>query len=796
MRFFRPFIKGWWVLALAAIIGGSLGYLNLYYAVPMYLAHAKLQINDKNTGASDFLKGFEAFSQTGQVLAEVEVMRSKYLVKKTVEKLNLRLSKFRFVRSNPRLLYPGAPFEVEYKLSDSTWRDVLFHFNLLPGGTLTWAYEKEGVEYHQAAELGAWVRESGIEFRVLPNATFLAENPGSFDQGEFGFKINSIQKLLGQYANHNLAVDLPDKEVPIVKLKFKHEVPQMAQDVVNTLAETYIEDFIYSKTQTAGKALEFINGQVDLAEEQLQAAEEKLAEFKSKHQVVDLAMETDAQLKRLTELEMRKLNLSLQQTELRNLLGYLQSDIERKTLTPNYETLQDPTFTDAISKINTLRSTLRELRVDFTDEHPDVLKTQQELERTRNNLVRSVQNTLSTNQAKFDDMDSQLKSAESEFTNLPDVERQLLVLRRQFLTLEQVYGFLLQKRTEASIGAAATIAFHKLLEPAELPRTPVSPQKGLIMGMSVMVGMIVGLGIVFFYNYLRASVFHPSDIEDHLDSPVISTINHIPQAKSMISQDFINLAINIQLLDEPKVITVFSHGRREGAEKVTLNLAKSFAVIGLKTLVIDADLYVPELHRYFHRENVRGLGQVVKETAKWEQVVAETDQENLFFLPSGEPMTDIPTLVILHRNMRRLIETFREKFDRIIINLPAIEDVRDSIAVMQYCDFNLFVVRADITLFADIAETESLMQRFKIEDLHVLLIQREKASAQATYSLNEDALPPVGGGARRKMLKAVLFHLTRVKPHESTRGRSFRRAGFGDRRKMLNNYVKRIWNQR
>ena len=99
MSLIRPFLKAWPVIVFFVTGALALGMINLYYAVPTYSTTATLMINDKESGASSFLKNFESFSVVGQLLTEVEVLRSKYLMEKAISKLDIETSYYRYYRT-------------------------------------------------------------------------------------------------------------------------------------------------------------------------------------------------------------------------------------------------------------------------------------------------------------------------------------------------------------------------------------------------------------------------------------------------------------------------------------------------------------------------------------------------------------------------------------------------------------------------------------------------------------------------------------------------------------------------
>ncbi|MEM7658912.1 MAG: hypothetical protein AAF399_22505, partial [Bacteroidota bacterium] len=422
-RVIRPFLKGWPIMAIGFLGGLALGLMKLYYAVPAYQSGAAIQINDKESGASTFLKNFETFAITGPVLAEVEVLKSKYLVGKALEKLPLEIWYYRYIRTNPRQLYKTSPFKVIPEIRDSSWLNTPFDLEILPEGELILRLPEQE-DFELRGKVGEPMVQEGYTFTILPD-TFDAIHPKKWEVGEYAFEIPSQSGLISAFANHKLIVMQPEKEVPIVRIYFQHEVPELVADFVNVLAETYIEDFVENKKKTATKALNFIDEQIAEVEGALRKSEAELAQFKGKSQIVDLEMETDARLKQLGDLEVRKLNNRLRLTELESLLKSVQNDSLPEQLSSAYESIEDPTFTDALLRIQEQTAEKEKLLQKFTKEYPDVIQIDEELARTRNQLIEGIQSTIQAYEGQQAELEQENKQVSKAFGRLPQFERDL-----------------------------------------------------------------------------------------------------------------------------------------------------------------------------------------------------------------------------------------------------------------------------------------------------------------------------------------------------------------------------------
>lgn len=158
------------------------------------------------------------------------------------------------------------------------------------------------------------------------------------------------------------------------------------------------------------------------------------------------------------------------------------------------------------------------------------------------------------------------------------------------------------------------------------------------------------------------------------------------------------------------VYVVTSSGSDEGKTINSINMAISFAMAGKKTLLIDADLRNPTLHKYFRVSPSPGLSEVLAKI-QGEINVTKTEQENLFFLRAGE-IPPNPAELLGSAGFGEILEQFEEKFDYIFIDMPPMGIVADAAVVNEYVTGYILVVRAMETEFAEIQWTVDKLKSF------------------------------------------------------------------------------------
>ncbi|HHA8911041.1 TPA: polysaccharide biosynthesis tyrosine autokinase CpsD [Streptococcus pneumoniae] len=152
------------------------------------------------------------------------------------------------------------------------------------------------------------------------------------------------------------------------------------------------------------------------------------------------------------------------------------------------------------------------------------------------------------------------------------------------------------------------------------------------------------------------------------------------------------LCTNIQLSgDKLKVISVTSVNLGEGKTTTSVNIARSFAHAGYKTLLIDGDTRNSVISGFFKsREKITGLTEFLSGTADLSHGLCDTNIENLFVIQSGS-VSPNPTALLQSKNFNDMIETLRKYFDYIIVDTPPIGIVIDAAIITQKCDASILV---------------------------------------------------------------------------------------------------------
>ncbi len=238
-------------------------------------------------------------------------------------------------------------------------------------------------------------------------------------------------------------------------------------------------------------------------------------------------------------------------------------------------------------------------------------------------------------------------------------------------------------------------------EEPQIGQSPVSPKVTLFLSLGALVGLVFGVAIAFFLEYLDTSVKSLEDVERYLQVPVLAVIPkdvgvlHKQSGMSPDAEAYRILRTNIEFNrknPEDNAITIVSGGAGEGKSTTLVNLAYVCAQGGYTTLMVDADLRRPRLHTFFDINNSVGLTNYLTTDLMLEDVILQTPVDNLYFLPSGILPADAAG-ILNSRRMSELLQDVKQRFDLILVDSPPILGVSDASVLASEVDLTMIVVQ-------------------------------------------------------------------------------------------------------
>ena len=362
-----------------------------------------------------------------------------------------------------------------------------------------------------------------------------------------------------------------------------------------------------------------------------------------------------------------------------------------------------------LQNLSAAKSERAKLAATLKPDHPDLMTAEKLIEDTDKQIDSRVKGILEALHVKLESAKAQIKErgddlAEAKAKDQEILERTAPYYREkdhlaQLKEFQKVLNF--QAGQESVKREMPTVSMVTIINKAEPVNKPVRPKKWLNITLGLIVGLLAGLGLAFFIEYLDTSVKTIDDVERTLQAPVLGVI---PQnvgylldegAESPHAEAYRVLRTNLLFSrkdDKLNTIAVVSAGAGEGKSTTVCNLATVFAQSGARVLMVDSDLRRPTLHRLLQVANTLGLTNYLLKQNTLEEVIQTTKLASLDFMASGKlPSSSLG--ILSSAQMRDLINNLKGRYDYVFFDSPPIMGVSDASVLASEVDMTLQVIQ-------------------------------------------------------------------------------------------------------
>lgn len=316
-------------------------------------------------------------------------------------------------------------------------------------------------------------------------------------------------------------------------------------------------------------------------------------------------------------------------------------------------------------------------------------------------LRTALEEGIKAKQSSLAGLEAQLKQRRDEQQKLKTEAASYYEAKNAYIQARKVFDAAEMRLSTETMEKTIPQSPATIWERAEVTNVPARPKVWLNIALGAVVGLVFGVGLAFFIEYLDTSVKTMEDVETYLKVPVLAVI---PKGISLLlheEKDVVDaeayriLRTNIEFNrknPEANTITVISGGAGEGKSTTLSNLAYIFASGGYSTLIVDADLRRPSQHRIFEVENEVGLTDFLTSDIQLEEAISQTKADNLYLMTSGRLPGDAVGILNSQR-MVDLIDDVKNRFDIVFFDSPPILGVSDASVLSSAVDLTIIVVQ-------------------------------------------------------------------------------------------------------
>ena len=622
--------------------------------------------------------------------------------------------------------------------------------------------------------------------KILQSETLALQTIKSLDLGrypEFGGSANSLTFAQSGPASKRPAIlgaflgSLSVKRVPtsrLIEVRFEAEDPQLAALVVNTHLQDFIEQNFRSKYDATTQASTWLSAELEELRLKVEKSEDDRIAYERKNQIWQIDEKQDITTQKLADL-------SKTVTDAQTGLAEKEA-LYRMAISGNVDSLPAARDNSVIQDLVKRKSVLAEDYADAVNQYgPNFPKVQriaaqqkeldEDLTKQRSLIIETIKTEYDTAQSHVAILQEALDRQKAEANDLAEKLVNYHILQHDAEANKQLYDGLLQKLKEAGISAGLRSSNIRVVDPALTPTSPSRPQKARNISLAFLVGLVGGVGLAIFREYLDNTVKSPDDIESLTGLPSLAVVPSLPglnghhgklsrlareagpqaalgprvellsyvQPKSQISEAFRALRTSLLLSQAehpPQVILVTSALPREGKTTAAVNLGVTLAQLGDRTLLMDSDLRKPGIRRALNLTGGKeaGLSSYLAGVSTLDEVlVPHPTISNLTALTTG-PVPPSPADLLSSHKMREAITELRRRFKFVVIDSPPVMAATDAVILSALTDGVLLVVRSGETPKEAFMRTRDLLAAVKCRLLGVVLNAVDSSAPDYYYS--------------------------------------------------------------
>jgi exopolysaccharide transport family protein len=526
---------------------------------------------------------------------------------------------------------------------------------------------------------------------------------------------------------HKMKVS-PISNSRLVDVSFEAEDPVVAAKVVNTIAAAYIDKNLETKLAAVQNAVKWLHNRIEEERNKVEKAEHALLRYKEGHGIIT-DFTSDAE--KITAQKLAEMNTQVVEAESKRVEAETRyKQAAALTNSPDMlgsipEVLENELIQNIKSMEVELYKRMSELSKKYGQKHPRMLAIESEINTLQdrkaqevNRVISSLRNEYEVALAREKSLKAALAKQKKESLDLNQKAIQYGVLQREAESARHMYDLLIKRFKETTLTEDMKTGNIRVIDGAEVSKNPVKPRKRRNLLLAVIVGLLTGTGLAFFFEYLDNTIKIPEDVKRHLKMPYLGPVPLFEPAskgnpghdmnqelvtlhdpKSTASESYRGIRTNILFSaaeSAPQVILITSAGPREGKTITALNLGITMAQAGSKVILLDCDMRRPKVHKAFSLAKDRGISNLLVGGKAQDGTLRHTPIPNLDVIPCGH-IPPNPSEMLGSKRMSDLLNSLRKEYAHILIDSPPSTAVTDPAVLSKSVDGVVLVIRAGDT---------------------------------------------------------------------------------------------------
>ena len=541
----------------------------------------------------------------------------------------------------------------------------------------------------------------------------------------------------------------PVRNSRLVKVKVFNTNAAQAARIANAIANTFITLSIERRSQSSTYAKSFLEQQLKVTKARLEESERALNTYAKDNSILSLDEKTNV--------------INQTYTDYSSALGKVEQDRLKFEATYNAVAISPESAPQVLDNktVQSYKEQKAKLEAEYLTnlaiykpEFPKMLQLKAQITELEGRIKGEVAAVLTSLKAQYEAVKKQedkvrerLQDTRKEILLSQDKNVELNLYKRELSTNRELYDGLLQRLKEVGVSSGVVANNISVVDEANTPLFPISPNLLKNAGMGLMAGLLLGMGIVFAREHLDDSVKNANEIESKLGLPLLGIVPFmkkkqvrvdslalltVEDPRGTFAESYRSMRTALQFSTAegaPRRLMVTSSVQSEAKSTTALALAINLAQLGQRVLLIDADMRNPSQHKALKRTNQSGLSSYLSGDVQREALIQDSGIANLAVLTAG-PHPPSPVDLLMGPGLLELLDRAEALgFEKIIIDAPPVLGIADAIVLGNHVQNILFAVKAGSTKLSSIRDA---LRRLRLGGLMPLGVVLTSAGASET----------------------------------------------------------------
>jgi tyrosine-protein kinase Etk/Wzc len=705
------------LIILCSILALTLAWIKLRYTQTTYKQTGRLYLKtEENKNTNDQLKKLMLGDESsGNLENEIEILKSKELLLRVIENMNFRSRCYTKGTVIETENYPNVPFLlIPVSPLDSLNNDRNFEIEFEANAENLKTTGNKIIAYNGIEEI------NGVKFVIK-------RNDESVKTGKYVVTYSSLHTQAQSIAS-GLAIGLYKPQTTILNISHTSSNPAQSCDIINNLMQQYKLLGITEKSTASQKKGEFISSALTKVTARIDSIENAIASFSEKNNIIDLNTQSSSALAKSDEFSKEIAAEAYKLTDLEWIESILKDDNKFERIPPSLS-ISDPILGASITGYNSKVAIYQNAQ---NEGNPSTIRLKADLKASKREIVSSLQLIKASILARKNSIDEKFNKEVGNISNIPKLNKEYFNLTKSRLIDREISNYLYKYNFENDLSLVSTEPNCKVLEPARIDITPVSPIKRNVYAIALICGLLIPFLFIYLSELVNDKIDSRYEVERLTNVPVIGEIGNagddtvlLPQSSRKIVAEQLRLVrsnLNMMVKNKEKPSVLFTSSvSGEGKSFISLNLANSIAASGKKVAVFEMDLRKPKISERLKLKFKKGFTNFILGEATMEEIFFEIPgHKNLFLVPSG-PVPPNPSELLMDDKFKALFAYVKEKVDYIVIDTAPVGLISDALILNQYADATIYVVRDEYTIKKNIEIINEMQEGNRLPNLSIVI---------------------------------------------------------------------------